>query len=194
MVRRIVIIQGHPDPAGRHFCHALADAYAKGARHANHEVRQIEVAGLDFPLLRTAEEYEKGATPASIIAAQTDISWAEHLLIVYPLWLGTMPALLKGFFEQVFRPGFAAEPVDYKLWRMLLKGKSARVVITMGMPALFYRWFFHAHSLKSLERNILGFCGIKPIRETLIGMVEAADEAKRERWLDKMLALGRKGV
>jgi hypothetical protein len=60
----------------------------------------------------------------------------------------------------------------------------------MGMPALAYRWYFHAHSLKSLERNILRFSGIGPIRDTLIGSVEA-DAAVRQAWLRKMRSLGR---
>jgi putative NADPH-quinone reductase len=63
----------------------------------------------------------------------------------------------------------------------------------MGMPALIYRWYFGAHSLKSLERNILGFVGIGPIRETLIGLVETRSAARREKWLEKLRALGRAG-
>lgn len=53
MAQRITIIQGHPDPAGNRFCHALADAYAAGAEAAQREVRRIEVSNLDFPLVRT---------------------------------------------------------------------------------------------------------------------------------------------
>ena len=103
-----------------------------------------------------------------------------------------MPALLKGFFEQVFRPGFATEPVDGgKKWARLLKGKSAHIVVTMGMPAFAYRWFYGAHGLKSLERNILKFTGVGPIRESLIGMVEECQQ-HRVRWLDKMYNYGKK--
>jgi putative NADPH-quinone reductase len=81
-------------------------------------------------------------------------------VIVYPLWLGTMPALLKGFLEQAFRPGFAFDTKPKGLWNRRLKGGSARIVVTMGMPAFFYRVYYRAHSLKSLKRNILEFCGI----------------------------------
>ena len=70
--------------------------------------------------------------------------------------------------------------------------RAARIVVTMGMPALIYRFFFRAHSLKSLERNILKFCGIGPIRETLIGSVEASAE-KRQAWLVELRRLGRRG-
>jgi putative NADPH-quinone reductase len=105
-----------------------------------------------------------------------------------------MPALLKGFLEQVLRPGFATSKVQKgSSWEKMLQGKSARIVITMGMPALAYRWYFRAHSLKSLERNILGFCGIAPIRENLFGLVEAVSDKKRQSWLEKMKQLGQSG-
>jgi putative NADPH-quinone reductase len=190
--RRIALIQGHPDPKGGHFGHALAQAYAKGAEEAGHEVRTIDVARLDFPLLRTMEEWEKGIYPDTIRQAQNAIRWAEHLVILYPLWLGAMPALLKAFLEQVLRPGFATSTVESGMsWKKLLTGKSARIVVTMGMPTFIYRWYFGAHSLKSLERNILGFVGIGPIKETLIGMVETCGDAARQKWLGNLHALGR---
>lgn len=195
MSKQITIIQGHPDPEGHHFGHALVAAYARGAAEAGHKVRVIDVAKLDFPLLRTKEDFDQKAPPDSISQAQQTISQSEHLVIFYPLWLGAMPALLKGFLEQLFRPGFGLGKVIAGEWpKKLLTGKSARIVVTMGMPALIYRWYFRAHSLKSLERNILGFCGIGPIKESLIGMVEAPNGKKREKWLAKMRALGRQGA
>ena len=92
---------------------------------------------------------------------------SQHLVLLFPLWLGSMPALMKAFLEQAFRPGFAFKPKLDSLRPGLLTGKSTRIVATMGMPALAYRWYFPAHSLKSLERNILRFSGIGPIRDTL---------------------------
>lgn len=192
MNQRILVIQGHPDADSTHFCHALAQAYIEAAQQAGHEVRVITVAALDFPLIRSAREYA-GEPPDNIRQCQDDIRWANHLVFVYPLWMGSMPALLKGFMEQVFRENFGLQVgQDGKAWQRMLKGKSARIVITMGMPALVYRWFFGAHSLKSLERNILKFCGIKPIRESLVGLVEGSPRHRR-RWLDKMARLGKAG-
>lgn len=105
--------------------------------------------------------------------------------------MGTMPALVKAFFEQVLRPGFAIDKsTPGKEWTKRLKDKSARVVVTMGMPAFFYRWYFRAHSLKSLERNILSICGIGPVRTTIIGMVEDSSPAKHQAWRDQLRALG----
>ena len=194
MAKRIAIIQGHPDPSTTHFCHALAETYEAAAGKAGHEVRRITVAALDFPVLRTKAEFDTGTPPPDIAQCQSDIAWANHLVVIYPLWLGTMPALLKAFLEQLFRPDFAFDiNATNTSWKKRLKGKSARIVITMGMPALVYRWYFGAHSLKSLERNVLGFSGIGPIRESLVGMVEAKGDKRRKKWLEKMTALGAAG-
>lgn len=193
MGKRIAIIDGHPDPGSERLCHALATAYAEGAQAAGHEVRTIKIAELDIAFLRSGKDWSDGTPAADIRAAQETIGWAEHLLIVYPLWLGAMPALLKAFFEQTFRPGFAIPKGERSLSAGLLKGKSARIVVTMGMPALVYRLFFRAHSLKSLERNILKFVGIGPIRETLIGGVEGSADT-RKAWLEKLHALGESGA
>ena len=194
MPKRIAIIQGHPDSTVRHFCHALADEYAKGAEDGGHDVMRIEVATLDFPLLRTKQEFENGRPPESISRAQDIVAWADHLVIIYPLWLGAMPALLQGFFEQLLRPGFAFEyQPSGGMAKKLLAGKSARIVVTMGMPAFAYRWFFMAHSLKSLKRNTLWFCGIGPVKSTIIGSIEGLTERQRAGRLDDMRGLGETG-
>lgn len=106
---RIAILQAHPDAVGGHLCHALADAYEKGAAEAGHEVRKLDIARLDFPLLRSQAEFASQPQSRDIGNAQEVIRWAQHLVIVFPLWHGTMPALLKAFLEQVFRPGFALD-------------------------------------------------------------------------------------
>jgi len=156
MAKRILIIQGHPDPDRARFGYRLAEAYKDSATENGNEVREAIVADIDFPLLRNKDAFYKGHAPPELVPYQELIRWCDHLVIFYPLWLGTMPALLKGFFEQVIRPDFAFEEAGNNKWpRKLLAGKSARVVVTMGMPGFVYRWFYRAHSLKSLQRNIL---------------------------------------
>ena len=195
MSKRVLLIQGHPDPAGGHYCHALAQAYADGARAGDHEVRTVDVAQLDFPLLRSPRAWNDEPVPPVLAPAQDAILWANHLVFFFPLWMGGMPALLRGFLEQVARPGFAlGKEGENPLEAKLLKGRSARVVVTMGMPAAVYRYYFRAHSIKALERNILGFVGIAPIDETLIGQVQSMDDAARAKWLAKLRELGRRAA
>jgi putative NADPH-quinone reductase len=191
---RITLLQGHPDPSGGHFGHALAAAYAEAAADAQHELKTIEVARIAFPLLRSAQDW-KSAPPASIREAQEKIAWAEHVVIFFPLWLGDMPALVKGFFEQTLRPGFAiGEAASGRMPKKLLKGRSARLVVTMGMPAFFYRLYYRAHSVRSLKRNVLEFCGFSPVRTSLVGTVEGGSAGAHELWLAKMGTFGRAGT
>lgn len=196
MSKRVVIIQGHPDPERNGLCHAIADAYAVGAELAGASVQRVELGLLDFPVMRSKQDYHQGkeGTPEVLKPAQDAIIDADHIVIVFPLWLGTMPAQLKAFLEQTLRPGVALEYPKKGYPRRRLSGKSGRVVVTMGMPALAYRWYFRAHGLKNLRRNILGFCGVRPIRETLFGMVEAVSKEKRQQWLDKIRRLALRDV
>jgi putative NADPH-quinone reductase len=189
MSKRILIVHGHPDASKRRFNHALAEAYALGAEFAGHHVEHVDVAKLEFPWLRSRAEWEGGTLSDGLARAQQAIGACEHLVFFYPLWLGGMPAMLKGFLEHIARPGFAFAEGD-GFPKKLLSGRSARVVVTMGMPAPVYRWYFRAHSLKALERNILGFVGIAPIRETLIGSVEKSSEKERMGWLTQLNRLG----
>lgn len=190
--RRVLILQGHPDPAGGHLLHTLVQAYADGARVTGHEVETLELARLDVPLLRSADDWMRGGVPAGLRSAQQAIGRADHLLLAFPLWLGDMPALVKAFLEQVLRPGFAfgGDAIDPFVHRGL-KGRSARVLVTMGMPALVYRTWFRAHSVKALERNVLGFVGMEPVHHTLVGGVEQLGDAGVQRWCRRLHALGR---
>lgn len=195
MPKRVLIIDGHPDATAERYLHALSAAYRDGARAGGHDVRGIVVSELEFPLLRTSEDFRCGTPNEAIRKCQDDLVWADHVVILFPLWLGSMPALLKGFLEQVLRPGFAfAAAKGRRLPRKLLSGRSVRIIVTMGMPGLFYRWYFRAHGLKSLERNILGFCGLRPVRACVIGMVESMSQARRGNWLARAHKLGNQAV
>ena len=106
-MRNILIIQGHPDDSEAHFCHALADAYAAGAVLAGHSVERLELAAIDIRFLRSQKEQEGVTVGPDIAAAQARIATADHVVVIFPLWLGGRPALVKAFLEQTLRPGFA---------------------------------------------------------------------------------------
>jgi putative NADPH-quinone reductase len=194
MTAKILILNGHPDPVRKGLCHALADAYGAGAAEGGHEVRRLDIAMLDFGFVHSQAEFEHGSAPTDIEAAQTSIKWASHVVVIFPLWLGDVPAVLKAFLEQTLRPGFAYAYRPSGFPEMFLTGRSARVVVTMGMPALVYRWYFRAHGLKNLKRNILRFVGFSPVRDTMLGSVGTRSKEQISRWFDDMKALGRKAA
>jgi putative NADPH-quinone reductase len=110
------------------------------------------------------------------------------------MWLSDMPAVLKAFFEQALRPGFAFTYRQSGFPIQHLTGRSARIIVTMGMPALIYRWYFRAHGLKNLKRDVLKFVGFGPVRDTLVGRVGTRSRASIERALEKVQQLGRRGA
>lgn len=191
--KNILVLNGHPDPRGERLCSALANAYVRGASQQGHRIRRIDVGALDFPLVRTKDEFISEAAHPVIRETQEALRWADHLVILHPLWLGGPPALFKAFLEQVFRYGVALSPPGTPPTG-LLKGRSARVVVTMGMPAMIFRVVFGAHGLKSLEKGVLWISGFKPIRHDLFGGVEEANPRTRRRWLAAMERHGSAGT
>jgi putative NADPH-quinone reductase len=185
---RIAIIVGHPRTGT--YCEALGEVYREGAVAAGHRATLIVMAQLAFdPILRGAYVDPQPREP-ELEAAYREIVAADHLVFIFPLWLGDMPAILKGFLERLIQPDLIEWQRDGRFVQ-LLKGKSARIIVTMGMPGFVYRWWFGAHAAKLLERNILGFLGARPIRTTIHGNIEGAGKEARQRWLDEARAFGR---
>jgi putative NADPH-quinone reductase len=188
--RRILIINGHPDAAPSRLCAALSEAYAKGALACGHEVRRVCLGSLDVPLLASQAEFDT-PPPAHLAALQAELHWAEHLVLVFPLWLGGAPAKLKALLEQLMRGGFGFQ-AEAKGMSARLSGRSARLIVTMGMPAALYRLYFGGQGVMSVERGILRLTGMSPVRDIFFGGVATASPARRRAWLDRIEKLGAK--
>jgi putative NADPH-quinone reductase len=187
---RILIVNGNPDPAAERLTGGLAQAYADGASGAGHEVRRIDVGALSFSLLRNAADFVLAPKDGDIVAAQASFRWAEHLVFIYPIWFGTIPALFKAFMELVGCGEFLATTRAGGYSKGNLNGRSARVIVTMGMPALLYRLVFGAHGAKSFKRSILQLSGFSPVRMTYLGDTRNSYERCRA-WIALARRLGK---
>lgn len=185
---RILVILGHPDRES--FCGAIATAYCESAQAAGAEVRRLDLGSLQFdPVLRHGYRQIQDLEP-DLIQAQTDILWANHLVFVYPNWWGSMPAVMKGFFDRTLLPGFAFQyHANDPFWDRLLTGRSAHLIVTMDTPAWYYRWCFKRPGHNQMKRTILEFCGITPIQLTEITPVRNSTPAQRSRWLTQISRL-----
>ena len=187
---RIMVVVGHPQR--NTFCEALGKAYVEAAQGAGHIANLFLLSQMQFdPILREGYQREQRLEP-DLTTAYSALSACDHLVIVFPLWCGDMPALLKGFIERILQPDLIArQGTENEMDWHIFRRKSARIVMTMGMPVSIYRWFYRGHALKLLTRNILRFVGIKPVRHTLYGMIGTSKAEQRERWLAEMRALGK---
>lgn len=189
MSKKILIVLGHPNKDT--FCGSLAESYKKGAIQSGAEVKEIFISDLKFdPILHRGYKEIQELEP-DLVQAQELIKWAEHLVFVYPTWWATMPALLKGFFDRVFLPGFAFKYRENSpYWDKYLTGKSARVITTMDAPAWYNFLVYGNAGQKTIKRGTLQFCGIKPVKVTTIGGVKAMKKEQLTNWLTKAEKLG----
>lgn len=189
--KRILVILGHP--AANSLCGVMAEAYAEEAAKAGHEVRQIRLGELAFdPVLHEGYEQIQALEPC-LQAAQEDMLWAQHLVFVYPTWWGGLPALLKGFIDRVFLPGFAFKYRENSAWwDRLLAGRSARLMVTMDSPPWYYRLVSRMPGHNQMKKTILEYCGIKPVRISSFGPVRGSRPKTRQQWIEQVRSLAAK--
>ncbi len=190
-MKKILIINGHPDKES--FCFYLAESYKKGADTAGADCKLVNLIDLDFNPILTFGYRKISELESDLVKMQKEISSADHLVLVYPNWWSTFPALLKGFIDRVFVPGFAFKYRENSpFWDKLLKGKTARLIVTMDTPWWYY-WLINRNAgHNAMKICVLEFCGIKPVKITAFAPVKSSDEKKRKQWLDEVEALGKK--
>lgn len=191
--RKILVILGNPKKLS--LCRSLANSYYEGAVGGGHEVRFLDLSTMKFdPILHEGKDSGQ-KIEKSVLDARKDISWADHLVFVYPIWWGTFPAVLKGFIDRVFSNGFAYKYVKgERFHRRLMKGKSARLILTMDAHYLLYKLVLRGHGVKTVRLNFFFFTGIGPVKETKFYKVRESSDKKRKKWLDSVFLLGFKGA
>ena len=185
----ILLILGHPDAES--FNAALASAYETGARRTAGDVRRLDLHRLTFdPNLHFGYRRRTELEP-DLLEAQRLLRWADHLVWVYPVWWGSVPALLKGFLDRTLLPGFAfrKHPDTYR-WDKLLSGKTARLICTLDQPPWFYRLRYGRPSTRAMREVTLGFIGVGRVRTTALGPVRGASEGRRAKWLATVRRFG----
>jgi len=188
-MKNILIINGHPNSAS--FCASLANNYFKGAIQSGASCAMVNLADLNFnPILKYGYQKRTDLEP-DLLETWKKIEKADHLVWVYPNWWGTYPALLKGFIDRLFLPGIAFSPKENSMFfEKHLKGKTARVIVTMDSPNFYYRLLLGKPGHRSMEDSILKFCGVKPVKFKTFNGIKNASEFKKEKWLESAFNLG----
>jgi len=189
-MKKVLIIIGHTDKESFNF--GLAEAYKKGAIASGADVKEIVLRDLNFSANLQFGYRKRTDLETDLMDAQDKIKWAEHLVWIYPVWWGSVPALLKGFIDRVFLPGFAFQKRENSVWwDKLLKNKTARIISTLDQPAWYYWLIYREPSNNAMKKLTLQFCGINPVRVTTIGPIRLSKEKYRLSWLKKIEKLGR---
>jgi NAD(P)H dehydrogenase (quinone) len=190
-MKKILVINAHPLKDS--FCASLAQQYVNGAEESGATCKLIHLIDLEFdPILRYGYKRRMETEP-DIALLQQDITEADHLVLVYPNWWATYPALLKGFFDRTFTPDFAFKyRTNSQLWDKLLIGRSARLIVTMDTPGWFYSLVYKNAGFHAVKVGVLEFSGFKPVKITSFSPLKTSNEKMRVKWLKKVEMLGKK--
>jgi len=190
-MKKILIIQGHPDKESFNF--GIGNAYKKGALQSGAEVKEINIRELTFnPNLAFGYRKRTELEP-DLLEAQEKIKWANHIVFVFPVWWGSMPAMLKGFIDRTFLPGFAFKKRAGSIWwDKFLTGKTARIISTLDQPAWYYKFAYGSPSNNAMKKLTMHFVGVRKVKVTTIGPIRLSKNSYRENWLKKIEGLGEK--
>lgn len=187
-MKKILVINGHPSKES--FCSEIANFYISGVGDRA-EVKTLIIADLDFnPNLQMGFQKGQELEP-DLIEAQEKIKWADHLVWIHPVWWGSLPALLKGFIDRVFLPGFAFKYKENSvMWDRLLSGKTAHIITTMDSPVWYYKFITCKPGINQLKKATLQFCGVKPVKVTCMGILRKSTMEARDKFLLKIKKSG----
>lgn len=193
-MKKILVIDAHPDSES--FCAALSQAYFEGAEHTGFQLERLNLRDLYFdPILHEGCFHRIQELEPDLLKAQKLIKWADHVVLVYPLWWGSVPALLKAFFDRALLPSFAFKYHDNNpFWDRLLKGRSARMIVTSDAPRLYNLLAYWDAPYKVVKKAVLSFCGFKPVRLTAFGSIKNTKKHQRNKMIEKVRKLGSYGI
>ncbi|MEK7638897.1 MAG: NAD(P)H-dependent oxidoreductase [Patescibacteria group bacterium] len=187
--KKIVVICGHPDVNS--FTGTILDRYQSAATGAGHEVKRFNLGELHFdPILHKGYKEIQPLEP-DLVNLQNAIRECNHLVVGYPNWWCTMPALLKGLFDRFWLPGFAFNfNKQTKKVEQHLKGKTGRVFVLSGTHSPFQTWWKFGDFTNEIQYGILDFAGIKA-DVTTYGPCEKVNDTCRSGWIKEVETLGK---
>jgi len=183
-------------PSERSFNRAIADAYCDEVEHWGQSclLRDLYALGFD-PVLRADERPGEGNRPRSDVTAELDLlRECDVFVLIYPIWFGTPPAMLKGYVERVLGSGITPENMLLQDRVGFLTGKRLLSISTSAtgdvwldeqgqmasLRQVFDRYIAHAFGMQ-LEKH-LNFGHIVPGTErrfTAERLHRVREEARR---------------
>lgn len=188
MSKRVLVLAANPKKDS--FIGSLAEAYANSAEK-NNEVQLLKISDMEFNMDLSGGYDEESSIEGSLKSFQASLEWCDHLVILTPLWWGSLPAKLKGLIDRTFLPGFAFQYETGKSNpKKLLQGKTARIVMTMDTPPWYYSLIQGAPAIKQLKATTLEFVGFNSVKSKMIGPIISSTKESRTKWVNDMSKLG----
>jgi NAD(P)H dehydrogenase (quinone) len=190
--KKILILDFHPNKES--FCSTMADKYSEGATKSSFAIKKVNVRDLKFDSILHFGYRQSQELEPDLVKSQEDIKWADHIVIVTPVWWGALPSLSKGFIDRTFLGGFSHRfNPETKRPEGLLTGKTATVLYSQGAPFLYSLVVTKDAFWNNLKRCILDFCGFKDVKRKCFDKVQTGTDKDRQLILKDIYELGTKG-
>lgn len=193
---KTLIVYNHPHEGS--FCSAIREAVENGLKTGGHEYKVIDLDKDGFdPVMRSkdlkafvaagkiGEEGLEDVDPL-VLRYMKMMRWAEHIVMIFPIWWMTTPAMTKGFIDKVIFPGIVYKMESGKLVSMLSSLKQVTIITTMNTPSEVYHDMFGNSLEGSLIKGTFNQIGIHDIRWISLNMVKQCGDEKRWVWLDEI--------
>ncbi|MCJ8312163.1 MAG: NAD(P)H-dependent oxidoreductase [Saccharospirillaceae bacterium] len=184
--KNILILNGNPKQTS--FCKLITEhTYLQLNDFSIHNVKTLHLYDMSFNPDLTVGFQSKLELEPDLIAFQQLLTWSDHIIIITPIWWGTIPAKFKGLIDRTFLPGFAFKYNQGKtVVEKLLTGKTASLLLTLDTPSWYFKLFQKAPGISQLKITILAFCGIKTKQIKLFSAVMKSDNSQRNKWLKQV--------
>lgn len=195
---KTLIIFNHPYEGS--YCNAILRAVSAGLAEGGHPQRLIHLDNDGFdPVMRAKDlkafamagrhmEYALEHVDPLVLEYKKRLEWAEHLIMIFPIWWMTMPAMTKGFVDKVIFPEIAYDMDDGQLKSRLHSLRRVTVITTMNTPAQTYKDVFGNSLEGSLIKGTFNQIGIHDVEWYCISMVKQNTEETRKKWLEQLEA------
>lgn len=183
---KALIVYAHPWDGS--YNHALLTAVQRGLDRGGVQHETIDLNKIGFSPVLSEQDlamYSKGgASDARVGEFQAKIRQAEFFFVIFPVWWGAMPAILKGFFDKVLLKGWAYEATSLGMLKPQIHNiRQAVVISTMNAPSIYYNVFMGQQIKHGLINGMLKTCGLNRVKWFELARVAHVSRARRERWL-----------
>ena len=193
---KTLIVYNHPHEGS--FCSAIREAVENGLKTGNHEYKVIDLDKDGFDPVMRSKDLKAFVTAGRIgedgleevdplvLRYMKMMRWAEQIVMIFPIWWMTTPAMTKGFIDKVIFPGIVYKMEGGKLISMLSSLKQVTIITTMNTPSEIYHDVFGNPLEGSLIKGTFNQIGIHDIRWISLNMVKQCGDEKRWLWLDEI--------
>lgn len=196
MNMKTLIVYNHPHEGS--FCSSIREAVENGLKTGNHEYKVIDLDKDGFDPVMRSKDLKAFVTAGKIgedgledvdplvLRYMKMMRWAEQIVMIFPIWWMTTPAMTKGFIDKVIFPGVVYKMEGGKLVSMLSSLKQVTIITTMNTPSEVYHDVFGNSLEGSLIKGTFNQIGIHDIRWISLNMVKQCGDEKRWVWLDEI--------